>query len=330
MRHRFGIRKKIMLTMAFMTIIPVLVMGIVSTAQSRNIIKEQTNTLARKNLIITAQEINEKVDLLYATIQELPTNTVVLSGLRRLPDTSEAHLSYREQLETELYSARNLLRLKGAMMGKILRIGIPSAMENSFFQLGRVVVVSMIALFGTTHTSANAVANTLDSIGIITGQAVGLAMITVVGQCVGAHDTDQAVYYIKKLMLWTYSVMGVAHTLVLIFVKQLVGLYSSLSPETAQLATTLVQIHSVAAIILWPAAFTLPNALRAANDVKFTMIVSIASMILWRVSFSYILCVNMQLGAIGVWIAMIIDWVCRTSFFVGRVLSGKWKTKYTD
>ena len=112
MRHHFGIRKKIMLTMAFMTIIPVLVMGIVSTAQSRNIIKEQTNTLARKNLIITAQEINEKVDLLYATIQELPTNTVVLSGLRRLPDTSEAHLSYQEQLETELYSARNLLRLK--------------------------------------------------------------------------------------------------------------------------------------------------------------------------------------------------------------------------
>lgn len=124
--------------------------------------------------------------------------------------------------------------------------------------------------------------------------------------------------------------MGVAHTLVLIFVKQLVGLYSSLSPETAQLATTLVQIHAVAAIILWPAAFTLPNALRAANDVKFTMIVSIASMILWRVSFSYILCVNMQLGAIGVWIAMIIDWVCRTAFFVGRILSGKWKTKYTD
>ena len=94
MRHRFGIRKKIMLTMAFMTIIPVLVMGIVSTAQSRNIIKEQTNTLARKNLIITAQEINEKVDLLYATIQELPTNTVVLSGLRRLPDTSEPNIKY--------------------------------------------------------------------------------------------------------------------------------------------------------------------------------------------------------------------------------------------
>ena len=102
MRHRFGIRKKIMLTMALMTIIPVLVMGIVSTAQSRNIIKEQTNTLARKNLIITAQEINEKVDLLYATVQELPTNTVVLSGLRYLPDTSEVHLSYKEQLETEL------------------------------------------------------------------------------------------------------------------------------------------------------------------------------------------------------------------------------------
>ena len=222
------------------------------------------------------------------------------------------------------------VQLDVGMTRRILGIGIPSAFENSLFEAGRILVVGMISTFGTVQIAANAVANNLDGMGVIPGKALSLAMITVVGQCVGAHDTDQAVYYIKKLMLWTYSVMGVAHMLVLIFVKQLVGLYSSLSPETAQLATTLVQIHSVAAIILWPAAFTLPNALRAANDVKFTMIVSIASMILWRVSFSYILCVNMQLGAIGVWIAMIIDWVCRTSFFVGRVLSGKWKTKYTD
>lgn len=222
----------------------------------------------------------------------------------------------------------NLFRIQGKMMGSILGIGIPSAMENSVFQLGRVVVVSMIALFGTTHTSANAVANALDSLGIIIGQAVGLGMVTVVGQCIGAGDTDQASYYVKKLMLWTYVSQGLVNILLIIFVRPLVGLYSSLSPETAELSRKLVLIHAGCGAVLWPAAFVLPNALRASNDVKFTMVVSIASMICWRISFSYVLCVNFKMGAVGVWIAMVIDWLCRSAFFVGRMLSGKWKTKY--
>ena len=86
----------------------------------------------------------------------------------------------------------------GGMMKNILRIGVPNACENSFFQFGRLIVASMIALFGTMQTSANAVANTLDSIGIIAGQAMSLAIVTVVGQCVGARDNRQVVYYVKK------------------------------------------------------------------------------------------------------------------------------------
>ncbi len=222
----------------------------------------------------------------------------------------------------------NLRHIQGKMMHSILRIGIPSAFENSLFQLGRVVVVSMIALFGTTQTSANAVANNLDSLGVIIGQAMGLAMVTVVGQCVGAGDNDQAVYYIKKLMLWVYIAQGISNGIVILLSRQLVGLYSSLSPETAELARTLVLIHTSCAIVLWPASFVLPNVLRASNDVKFTMCVSIGSMLIWRVGSSWLLCVVMEMGAVGVWIAMIIDWVCRTAFFVTRTVSGKWKTKY--
>lgn len=229
----------------------------------------------------------------------------------------------------ELYLQKeNLFHLRGKMMGNILHIGIPNAIENSLFQLGRVIVVSMIALFGTTHISANSVANSLDSVGCIVGNAVSIAMVTVVGQCVGARDTDQAAYYIKKLLLWDYIFQGISNALILIFLNPLVGLYSSLSPETVVLSKQLVWIHAGCGILLWPASFALPNALRAANDVKFTMWVGVGSMAIWRLGFSWLLCVQMEWGAVGVWVAMVIDWICRVSFFVGRTISGKWKTKY--
>lgn len=214
------------------------------------------------------------------------------------------------------------------MMGNILRIGVPSAFENAFFQLGRLIVVSMIALFGTTQTSANAVANTLDSIGVIIGQAMGLAMVTVVGQSVGAGDVAQTNYYTKKLMIWTYIMQGLSNVLIILFVNQLIGFYSSLSEETVELARTLVLIHTSCAIFLWPMSFALPNALRAANDVKFTMYVGIGSMVAFRIAGSWILCVSLGMGAVGVWIAMVADWICRISFFLPRMLSGKWKRKY--
>ena len=217
-------------------------------------------------------------------------------------------------------------RLEGRMARSILYIGIPSALENSLFQLGRVLVVSMISLFGTVHISANAVANNLDNIGCIVGQAVGLGMITVVGRCVGAGDLKQAAYYTKKLMLWDYLVQGAANAAVLLLLPRLLGMYT-LSDETWRLAWLLVMIHAGSGILLWPAGFVLPNALRAANDVKFTMCVSILSMAVWRLGLSYVLCVQMEMGAVGVWIAMVVDWVCRVSCFVGRFASGTWRKK---
>lgn len=222
---------------------------------------------------------------------------------------------------------KNVRTVEFGMMKNILRIGVPSACENGIFELGRVLVVSMISLFGTSQTSANAVANNLDAVGVIVGQAMSLAMITVIGQCVGAQDAEQVNYYIRKLMLAVYVVQGVWNMLLCLLLPQLIGLYSSLSPETEELAATLVRIHALCGIVLWPSAFVLPNALRAANDARFTMIVGIASMFCWRISLSYLLCVHMEMGALGVWIAMVVDWICRTSFFVGRTVSGKWKEK---
>ena len=218
-------------------------------------------------------------------------------------------------------------RLDAKMTKRILGIGIPSAFENSLFEAGRILVVSMISTFGTVQIAANAVANNLDGMGVIPGKALSLAMITVVGRCIGARDDEQAVYYTRKLTVWSYIAMSLSNGAILLFLHKLIGIYA-LSGETMVLSELLVRIHAGFAILLWTLSFVLPNALRAANDVKFTMIVSILSMAVWRLGFSYLLCVRMGWGAVGVWIAMVIDWLCRVTCFVTRFRSGVWKTKY--
>ena len=219
---------------------------------------------------------------------------------------------------------RTVTHLERSTAKNILYIGIPSAFENSLFQLGRVLVVSMISLFGTVHISANAVANNLDAIGCIVGNAMGLAMITVIGRCVGAQDFEQVKYYTKKLLLWDYIAQGAVNVAVILLLNQILSLYT-LTPETRALSWTLVMIHDGCALLLWPAAFVLPNALRAANDVRFTMMASVVSMIVFRMGLSWILCVNMGLGAVGVWYAMVVDWICRIICFVTRFVTGTWK-----
>jgi len=229
----------------------------------------------------------------------------------------------------ELYLERkSVLQIQSKMMGRILRIGIPSACENSMFQLGRTVVVSMIALFGTVQTSANAVAGNIDNLACICGNAMSIAMVTVIGRCVGAGDERQVIYYIKKMMVWSHILWLINSAPTLIFCRQMIGLYSGLSPETAELSLILIWIHNGIGILLWPAAFVLPSALRAANDVKFTLYVGVASMVIVRIGLSWVLCVMLEWGAVGVWTAMVADWVVRISFFVPRVISGKWKGHY--
>lgn len=212
------------------------------------------------------------------------------------------------------------------MMKEILHIGVPSGVENSLFQLGRVLVVQVIALFGTVQTAANAVANTLDTVGCLPGMAVNLAIISVVGRCVGAGDYRQARHYTKKLILWAYIATAAVNVPLLLMLKKILPVFSA-SPEALELAYILVMIHDGMAILMWPAAFTLPNALRAASDVRYTMIVSLASMALFRIVFSYILGVGFGWGAVGVWVAMVLDWVCRIICYVIRYRSGKWETQ---
>lgn len=214
----------------------------------------------------------------------------------------------------------------GIYIKKILSIGIPSGLENGMFQFGKILVQSLIATFGTYSIAANAVSNNIAQMQIIPGTAMGLAMVTVVGQCVGANDYVQAKYYIKKIMKLTYVSMTIVIAVILMLTPFILPFYS-LSSQTTDLAYQCIFMHGIIGAFIWPLSFTFPNALRAANDAKYTMIVSALSMWTFRFCFSYVLGQYMNLGLLGVWIAMFIDWAVRCVFFVWRYLNGKWMNR---
>ena len=215
-------------------------------------------------------------------------------------------------------------RLKWSLIRKILHIGIPNGLENSLFQMGRILVLSIITTFGTLQIAANQVANNLCALGCIPGQAIGLAMITVVGQCVGAKDYQQARHYTKTLLAAAYVSMGLLNIALFLLAPYLVGFYA-MPQTTTDLALSVLQVNCVVTVLIWPSSFTLPNALRAAGDARFTMVTSMVSMWGFRIGMSYVLGAWLGMGLFGVWTAMQIDWAVRSLVFGVRFLGHKWE-----
>lgn len=211
---------------------------------------------------------------------------------------------------------------------RILTIGIPNAVENGMFQFGKIIVVGVISGFGTAQITANAMSNNISMLIVLTGQAMNLAIVTVVGQCVGAQDLRQARRYGLKLTGLTALMTTLASGGVMLLLPLIIRLYRA-SPETAHYIRWVVTLYAASVPLLWATSFTLPGALRAANDVTYTSIVAIFSMWAFRVGFSYILGLRMGMGIKGVWIAMILDWVVRDAFYLPRFLTGGWKKHAT-
>lgn len=193
------------------------------------------------------------------------------------------------------------------------------------FHIGKLMVAGLITTFGTAAIASNAVAGSITGIAMIPGSAIGLSMITIVGQCVGAGEYEQASAYTKYLMKLMYIFMGVLNV-VLFLVTPLFVTFYNLSEGAAKTTVEILRIYAVMAATIWPLSFGIPNALRASGDAKFTMTVSIISMWVFRIGFSYILADFLHMGLHGVWIAMYIDWVVRAVVFVIRFVRGKWKS----
>lgn len=210
------------------------------------------------------------------------------------------------------------------LLKQILGIGIPNGLENSMFQLGKILVLSIASGFGTAAIAANAVSNSIAMFQVLPGSAIGLAVLTVAAQCVGAGDYGQVRYYTKKLIRIVYVAKVLINVLVLAVLPFLIELYH-LSPEAAGYTRNIIWYHAACVVTIWPLSFTLPNTLRAAGDVKFPMVLSILSMWIFRIGFSWLLGVKFGWGIFGIWVAMTIDWLFRAVCFSVRYAGGKWE-----
>jgi len=222
---------------------------------------------------------------------------------------------------------KDVFHFHGPTMGKMLQRGLPTALESSIFQVGRVMTLSMISTFGTYQLAANSTALTLVQISNIPTQGLYGILMMVVGQCVGAHDLYQIKLNTKKLVGAAYVVGGTLAFLSIVFRYPMISIYSSLSPETVELTAQLMVIHLAGAVLCYASSFCLNATLQAANDTMYVMIVGIGSMMIIRLGLAQLLCVELGWGAIGVWAAMVVDWICRSFLFLARLRSGAWKKK---
>ena len=222
------------------------------------------------------------------------------------------------------YQWRWIFRWDFPCLKRILKVAVPNGVENGIFQLVKVALSSIAALFGTYQIAANGVAQSIWSLAALAGVAMGPVYITVIGQCMGNRDIKGAEYYFKKLSRITVKLSS-AWNLLIFLVTPLFLQFYALEPQTKRLVIWLVLIHNVFNAVAFPFSGALSNGLRAAGDVKFTMYVSVASTVAVRLLLSYLLGIVLDMGVIGIAAAMACDWMVRAGIFIWRQKSGRWK-----
>lgn len=221
------------------------------------------------------------------------------------------------------YKLADVFAWDGSLLKKIMGIALPNGIENGVHQLVKVALSSMVALFGTYQIAANGVAQSIWSLASIMGLAMAPVYTTVIGQCMGARDTDAANFYFKKLNKITL-ILSILWNVLIFAITPLIVRYSAISPEAKDLVIWLVLINNIFNGLAYPFAGSLGNGLRAAGDVKFTMVVSITLTIAARLLFSALFGLWLGWGVIGVAIGMSMDLVFRGAIFIWRLKSQKW------
>lgn len=216
-------------------------------------------------------------------------------------------------------------RFNPVLIKRILYIAVPNGLENSMFQLGKILVLSVVSTMGTSAIAANAVGNTLASWNILFGSAINLGLVSVSAVCIGAGEIEQTRYYTRKMMKIAISLTAVMSAILFFTVPFLVRLYN-LGPEASQMAIQVMRFHNIMAVLFWVPSFTVPNTLRSAGDVIWTMAIAIFSMWIFRIGASYLFTYVFHLGLLGVWAAMVVDWIFRAACYAVRYRGHRWET----
>lgn len=205
-------------------------------------------------------------------------------------------------------------------------MGIPYGVENGLFQLGRVLVLSLVSTFGTIAIAANSVGYAIGIFSVLPGFAINLGLTAVISRCVGANDYEQARYYNKKCLILVFISHIVINIIIFALLPVILNIYD-LNSQTAAMASEMIIWHGIFAIIIWPISFTVPATFRGAGDSKTVMYISLTVMFTCRIALSYVIADWMGIGVFGTWIAMFIDWYVRAALYIYRYFSNKW-TQY--
>ncbi len=221
---------------------------------------------------------------------------------------------------------QDIFGLKRDMAGRILHIALPNAAEQVLFQLAKVVLGSLIATFGTSQIAANGIGQTLWSLAACMCTSMSPVFITVVGQCMGAGDTDAAAWYMRKLTRLSLLLSSLWNALVLLLVPIILPLYA-VTAETRHYIWVIVIIHNSFAALVQPFALPLSSGLRAAGDVQFSLWSSLLCTVVFRTALSFALGLWLNMGIVGIAWAMVLDWCLKAALDVLRFRSNKWKNK---
>lgn len=213
-----------------------------------------------------------------------------------------------------------------SMLKKILSMGVPSGIENGMFHVGKLALASVVATLGTTQIAANSIAYQVIEFPNIAGNTIGLALVVIIGQDIGALNKEKAIRDSKHMLKLAFIGDWICKISFFFLAPYIIRMFS-LTPEATSTAIMVLRLFSIASLPAWPLSFTLPQALKGAGDVKYTMIASIISMWAGRVIVGYILVTVFNLGILGVWIGMFIDWYIRGLCFLFRFKSQKWLNK---
>ena len=222
------------------------------------------------------------------------------------------------------YKKRWICHFNAGLLKRILVIAVPNGVEQGIFQFVKVALSSVVALFGTSQIAANGIAQSIWSLAALVCVTMGPVFITVIGQCMGSRDTEQAENYFRKLLKITLLISVVWNVLVFALTPLVMQFYD-VSEETKRLTVVLVLIHNIFNCIAFPFADPLGKGMRAAGDVRFTMVVSLATTIGVRLIFSLLFAIVMDMEVIGIAWAMCLDWCSRAVIFYIRFRRGKWK-----
>lgn len=215
------------------------------------------------------------------------------------------------------------IKINRNMIEKILNIGIPFGIENSMFYLGRLIVLSIVSLFGTASIAANSVGGTLVMFQVLPGTAINLGLTSIISRCIGANDYDQAKYYTKKINRWMH-ISFIISTVIILLLMPLIMSFYNLSSRATSYVWQIIILHGIMMTLIWPYGYMLPIIFRSSGDAKFPMIVSIISMVICRILFSYILAVIFNMGMMGTWYAMFLDWIVKAIIYTYHYIKGKW------